>query len=306
MSREPLKTKTFAKQGAKLGSQIGGRMQIGNYDVKLVDAGRFRLDGGAMFGVVPKVLWEKKSPADEKNRIRMSTNLLLLQGEGKRILIDTGIGYKSDEKFANIFAIDYSEFDLDSSLKNLGVQHDEITDVILTHLHFDHSGGATRIDSNGQTVPTFPKAKYYVQQNHFEWAKNPSEKDRASFLKENFQPLEEAGQLIILEGARELFPGIELVLVDGHTRTQQLVLIKGEERSLLFAGDLVPTVHHLPVPWVMGYDNEPIKTIQEKKEILGRAVRENWLLFLEHDPDIRCVSVKKGEKGHEVDEMIEF
>jgi glyoxylase-like metal-dependent hydrolase (beta-lactamase superfamily II) len=281
-------------------------MQIGNYDVKLVDAGRFRLDGGAMFGVVPKVLWEKKSPADEKNRIRMSTNLLLLQSEGKRILIDTGIGYKSGEKFADIFAIDYSEFDLNSSLKNLGIQHDEITDVILTHLHFDHTGGATRIDNNGQTVPTFPNAKYYVQRNQLEWAKNPLEKDRASFLKENFQPLEEAGQLIILEEARELFPGIELILVDGHTRAQQLVLIRGEERNLLFAGDLVPTSHHLPVPWVMGYDNEPIKTIQEKKEILRSAVQENWLLFFEHDPDIRCGSVIEGEKGYDISEMAEL
>ena len=281
-------------------------MQIGNYEVKLVDAGRLRLDGGAMFGVVPKVLWERKSPADEKNRIRMATNLLLLEGDGKRILIDTGIGYKSDEKFAGIFAIDYSKFDLNSSLKNLGVQHDEITDVILTHLHFDHTGGATQIDDNGQVVPTFPKAKYYVQKSQLEWAKNPLEKDRASFLKENFQPLEEAGQLIVLEGTQELFPGIELILVDGHTRAQQLVLIRGEKRSLLFAGDLVPTSHHLPVPWVMGYDNEPIKTIQEKKEILERAEQQNWLLFFEHDPDTRCVSVKKGEKGYEIDEMVEF
>jgi glyoxylase-like metal-dependent hydrolase (beta-lactamase superfamily II) len=281
-------------------------MQIGNYDVNLVEAGRFRLDGGAMFGVVPKVLWEKKSPADENNRIRMSTNLLLLQGEGKRILIDTGIGYKSDEKFAKIFAIDYSEFDLNRSLKNLGVQQDEITDVILTHLHFDHTGGATKINNNGRTVPTFAKAKYYVQRNHLEWAKNPLEKDRASFLKENFQPLEEAGQLIVLEGARELFPGIELILVDGHTRAQQLVLIHGEERNLLFAGDLVPTVHHLPVPWVMGYDNEPIKTIQEKKEVLKRAVQQNWLLFFEHDPDTRCATVQKGAKNYELGEVIRF
>jgi glyoxylase-like metal-dependent hydrolase (beta-lactamase superfamily II) len=280
-------------------------MQIGNYDVKLVDAGRFRLDGGAMFGVVPKVLWERKSLPDEKNRIRMATNLLLLQGEGAHILIDTGIGYKSDEKFAKIFAIDYSEFDLNSSLKNLSVHPDQITDVILTHLHFDHTGGTTNIGDNGQIVPTFPRAKYYVQKDQLEWAKNPLEKDRASFLKENFQPLEEAGQLTVLEGARELFPGIELILVDGHTRAQQLVLIRGEEKSLLFAGDLVPTANHIPIPWVMGYDNEPIKTIQEKKEILEHAVQENWLLFFEHDPDIRCASVKKGEKGYEIKEIVE-
>lgn len=281
-------------------------MRIGRYGVRLVDAGRFRLDGGAMFGVVPKVLWEKKSPADEKNRIQMATNCLLLSGDNKNILIDTGIGYKSDEKFAKIFAIDYSEYDLNRSLQNLGITHDAITDVILTHLHFDHTGGATQINDNGQVLPTFPKAKYYVQKSQLEWAKNPLEKDRASFLKENFQPLEEADQLVVLEKAGELFPGIELILVDGHTRAQQLVLIHGDERTMLFAGDLVPTASHLPVPWVMGYDNEPIKTIQEKKEILGRAVHENWLLFFEHDPEIRCVRVKEGEKGYEVDEVIEF
>lgn len=281
-------------------------MKIGRYEVKLVDAGRFRLDGGAMFGVVPKVLWHQKCPADEKNRIRMATNCLLLSGDNKNILIDTGIGYKSDEKFAKIFAIDYSEYDLNRSLQNLGTEHDEITDVILTHLHFDHTGGATEVSDNGQVVPTFPKAKYYVQKGQLEWAKNPLEKDRASFLKENFQPLEEAGQLVILERAGELFPTIELILVDGHTRAQQLVLIHGEERSLLFAGDLVPTSNHIPIPWVMGYDNEPLKTIQEKKKILERAAGENWLLFFEHDPEIRCAVVKKGAKDYEIGEIIEF
>jgi len=281
-------------------------MHIGNYDVKLVDAGRFRLDGGAMFGVVPKVLWERKSPPDEKNRIRMATNCLLLSGANKNILIDTGIGYKSDEKFANIFAIDYSEFDLNRSLQNLGIQHNEITDVILTHLHFDHTGGATQFNDNGQIAATFPNAKYYVQKNQLEWAKNPLEKDRASFLKENFHPLEESGQLVVLEKTGELFPGIELIRVDGHTRAQQLVLIRGVERNLLFAGDLVPTSNHIPIPWVMGYDNEPLKTIQEKKEILGRVVRENWLLFFEHDPDIRCAAVRKGVKDYELHEVIEF
>jgi glyoxylase-like metal-dependent hydrolase (beta-lactamase superfamily II) len=281
-------------------------MRIGSYEIRLVDAGRFRLDGGAMFGVVPKVLWERKSPADENNRIQMATNCLLLSGDNKNILIDTGIGYKSDEKFAKIFAIDYSEFDINRSLQDLGITHDDITDVILTHLHFDHTGGATKINDRGQVVPTFPKAKYYVQKSQLDWAKNPLEKDRASFLRENFQPLEEADQLVVLEKTGELFPGIGLILVDGHTRAQQLVLIHGDERTMLFAGDLVPTASHLPIPWVMGYDNEPIKTIQEKKEILGRAIQENWLLFFEHDPDIRCVRVKEGERGYEVDEVIEF
>lgn len=281
-------------------------MKIGDYEIKRVDAGRFRLDGGAMFGVVPKVLWEKKSPSDEKNRIRMAVNCLLLVSDNKKILIDTGIGYKSDEKFAGIFAVDYSEFDLNGSLQSLDVKHKEITDVILTHLHFDHAGGGTRFEENGKVIPTFPNAKYYVQKNQLEWAKKPLVKDRASFLKENFMPLEESGQLVVLEEGGELFPGIELILVDGHTKSQQLVFICGQERNLLFAGDLIPTANHLPIPWVMAYDNEPIKTIQEKTEMLERIVTENWLLYFEHDPDVRCVKVNEGEKGYEVGEVIEF
>ena len=281
-------------------------MKIGDYEIKRVDAGRFRLDGGAMFGVVPKVLWEKKSPSDEKNRIRMAANCLLLISKNKKILIDTGIGYKSDEKFAGIFAVDYSEVDLDRSLQDLGVKYEDITDVILTHLHFDHAGGGTRFDGNGNVIPTFPKAKYYVQKDQLEWAKKPLVKDRASFLQENFMPLEESGQLVVLEKGQELFPGIELILVDGHTKAQQLVYIHSQGKNLLFAGDLIPTPHHLPIPWVMAYDNEPIKTIREKTEMMERIVTENWLLYFEHDPDVRCVKVKEGEKGYEVSEVIEF
>jgi len=281
-------------------------MKIGKYDVFHVDAGRFRLDGGAMFGVIPKVLWEKKSPTDDKNRIGMAANLLLLKGEGKNILIDTGIGYKSDEKFKIIYAIDYSEYDLNRSLENLNVSRDDITDVILTHLHFDHVGGSTRYDENGQAVPTFPKAKYYIQKKQLEWAKNPIEKDRASFLQENFVPLEKSGQLVVLEEDGELFPGIELIIVNGHTMAQQLVLIGGGEQALLFAADLIPRTSHIPIPWVMGYDNEPLKTIQEKKEILARAVAENWLLFFEHDPEIQCATIKKGAKDYELEEVVPF
>lgn len=279
-------------------------MRIGKYEAKHVDAGRFKLDGGAMFGVVPKVLWEKNSPADDQNRIRMAANLLLLQGEGRNILIDTGIGYKSGEKFRQIYAIDYSEHDLNRSLKNLKVSPEDITDVILTHLHFDHVGGSAHYDENRQAVPAFPNAKYYVQSKQLEWAKNPLEKDRASFLKENYFPLEEAGQLVILEEEGELFPGIELLIVDGHTLAQQLVLIKGSDERLLFAGDLIPRASHIPIPWVMAYDNEPIKTIAEKKRILERAVQEKWLVFFEHDPDVRCVTIRKGAKDYEIEEVI--
>lgn len=281
-------------------------MKIGMYDLFHVDAGRFRLDGGAMFGVIPKVLWERKSSADDKNRIGMAANLLLLKSEDKKILIDTSIGYKSDEKFNKIYAIDYSEYDFNRSLKNLNMSHEDITDVILTHLHFDHVGGSTRYDENGKAIPTFSNAKYYVQKNQLDWAKNPIEKDRASFLKDNFLPLEESGQLEILEEDGELFPGIELIIVNGHTAAQQLVLIKGDDKHLLFAADLIPRASHIPIPWVMGYDNEPLKTIQEKKDILARAVAENWLIFFEHDPEIRCSTIRKGDKDYELGEVVPF
>lgn len=281
-------------------------MKIGKYDVRHVDAGRFRLDGGAMFGVVPKVLWERKSPADDQNRIGMAANLLLLQGENRNILIDTGIGYKSGEKFQQIYAIDYSEHDLNRCMKNLGVSPEDITDVILTHLHFDHVGGSTRYDENGAAVPTFPNAKYYIQRGQWDWAKNPIEKDRASYLKENYFPLGEAGQLVILEQEGELFPGVELIIVDGHTVAQQLVLIRGGGENLLFAGDLIPRASHIPIPWVMAYDNEPLKTIAEKKRILERAAQEKWLVFFEHDPDVLCVTIRKGAKDYEIEEVIDF
>lgn len=279
-------------------------MKIGNYDIFHVDAGRFRLDGGAMFGVIPKVLWERKNPSDDKNRIGMAANLLLLKSADKNILIDTGIGYKSDEKFKKIYAIDYSEYDLNRSLEKLNVTPKDISDIVLTHLHFDHVGGSTRYNEDGKAVPTFPNAKYYVQKKQLDWAKNPIEKDRASFLKDNFLPLEESGQLVVLEEDGELFPGIELIIVNGHTIAQQLVLINGGDKKLLFAADLIPRASHIPIPWVMGYDNEPLKTIQEKKEILARAIAENWLIFFEHDPEIRCATIKSAEKGFEIGEIV--
>jgi glyoxylase-like metal-dependent hydrolase (beta-lactamase superfamily II) len=272
-------------------------MKIGRYQIHLIDAGRFRLDGGAMFGVVPKVLWEKKCKVDDKNRIAMSTNLLLLEGEGRLILIDTGIGDKFDKKFGDIFGVDHSEFSLQHSLKNHGFSPDDINDVILTHLHFDHAGGATKRNEAGKIVPTFPNAKYYIQKEQLDWAKEPSQKDRASFFPENFAPLEQNDQLIILNEEMEIFPGVELIRVDGHTPAQQIVLIKGDSQNLLFAGDLIPTSSHIPIPWVMSYDLYPMKTMAEKKIILEKASRENWLIFFEHDPEIRLGTIKKTEKN---------
>jgi glyoxylase-like metal-dependent hydrolase (beta-lactamase superfamily II) len=273
-------------------------MNIGNYTIRLVDAGRFRLDGGAMFGVVPKTLWEKQKSADEHNRILMSTNLLLIEGHQKKILVDTGIGDKFSEKLAGIYAVDHSEYNLQKSLGSLNLSTEDITDVILTHLHFDHTGGATFRDRSGAIKPTFPRAKYYVQNRQFARALQPSEKDRASFFRENYIPLQENNQLILLEEGGELFPGIEVLPVDGHTAGQQLVLIRGQKQTLLYAGDLIPTAAHIPIPWVMAYDLYPLTTIEEKNYYLKLAVDHNWLVFFEHDPEIHCAAIQLTERGY--------
>lgn len=273
-------------------------MRIGNYEAQLIDAGRFRLDGGAMFGVVPRVLWEKRKAADPQNRIQMGNNLLLLRGEGRVILVDTGIGDKIDQKFANIYAVDHSERHLPGSLEKLGLKLQDVTDVILTHLHFDHAGGATLRDSSGSIRPAFPNAAYYLQKRQWEQGMQPSEKDRASYFPENYLPLQEHGRLVIVEGEKELFPGVELIPIHGHTPGQQMVLVRGENQTLLYAGDLLPTSAHLPIPWVMAYDLYPMTTIEEKKRYLRRAADEEWLIVFEHDPEIRCATVQWNGKDY--------
>lgn len=258
--------------------------RIGPYALFPIEAGRFKLDGGAMFGIVPKPLWEKRIPADERNRITLAMRCLLLVGNGKVILIDTGIGDKHEAKFADIFGIDHEHSTLEGSLAQLGYAPEDVTDVILTHLHFDHCGGATRRDGD-RIIATFPNATYHVQHEHWEWAMQPNVRERASFLKENFEPLakDSTARLNLLAGGGEFAEGIELLVVNGHTRAMQVVKVCDEQSTLLFAADLVPTAAHVPLPWVMAYDIEPLRTIQEKERILGEAADKGWLLFFEHD-----------------------
>jgi glyoxylase-like metal-dependent hydrolase (beta-lactamase superfamily II) len=192
-------------------------MRIGQYALTALETGRFRLDGGAMFGVVPKVLWNKSNPADGRNRIELALRTLLIMDNSRRIMVDTGIGEGWDEKFADIYGIDHSKDSLAASLKKVGLTTDDITDVIMTHLHFDHAGGATFVDRNGSVKPTFSNAVYYVQKKHYEWAASPSEKDKASFIKDRYMPLFQQGRLSLLDGESELFPGIFIKLSDGHT-----------------------------------------------------------------------------------------
>ncbi len=272
-------------------------MRVGGYTLNALETGRFRLDGGAMFGVVPKVLWNRSDPADERNRIELALRTLLIRDDEHCIMVDTGIGEKWDEKFTDIYGIDHSKFSLRNSLSAIGVLPNDITDVILTHLHFDHVGGATFLDNDGSFKPAFPNATYYVQKKQYEWAVKPSEKDRASFVKETFVPLCEQGKLKLLDGEIELFPGIFIKLSEGHTVAQQNVLITDGGKNLYHPGDMIPTLSHVPLPFIMGYDNFPLTTLEEKTTVLNRATKEDWIIFFEHDSKCPATFIEKTEKG---------
>lgn len=280
-------------------------MQIGNYTLTSIETGRFSLDGGAMFGVVPWVFWSKSNPPDERQRITLAARCLLLRGEGKAILVDTGNGNKWNNKLKDIYRLDHSHSTLETSLESAGVTPEEITDVILTHLHFDHCGGSTKIE-NGKLAPTFPNAKHYVQEAHWNLAMNPTDRDKASFMKEDFMPLYERGMLQFVEGEQELFPGISVIVCDGHTNAQQLPLISDGSRKLLFCCDLIPTTSHIPFPYIMGYDVRPLVTLQEKKRVIPQAEKEGWVLFFEHDPQTTAATLQTTEKGFVIKETFHF
>jgi glyoxylase-like metal-dependent hydrolase (beta-lactamase superfamily II) len=271
-------------------------MKIGKYELFAIDTGTFALDGGAMFGVVPKTLWEKTNPPDEKNRIPMAARALLLIGDGRKILIDVGNGAKMNEKLSAIYKIDSSKNNLVSSLNNHGILHEDITDVILTHLHFDHCGGSTQ-KVGGEILPTFPSAKYYVQREHWEWAQKPTDRDKASFFPDDYIPLFERGMLNFTEGEGEIVPGISCRICNGHTTALQAPLISDGDSSLLYVADLMPTYSHVQLPWIMGYDLRPLVTLEEKRRILNEAVDGNWILFFEHDASVQSCRVQRSEKG---------
>lgn len=271
-------------------------MRIGPYELHAIETGRFALDGGAMFGVVPRPLWEKTNPPDGKNRITLAARALLLRGNGRTVLIDTGNGAKFNEKLTSIYRIDMSGFDLVSSLARHGVAPADVTDVILTHLHFDHAGGSTTL-SGGEVVPTFPRARYCVQREHWLAAQRPTERDTASFFPEDFMPLHQRGVLDFTEGEGEILPGVTVTLVHGHTAALQCPLISDGRTTLLYCADLVPTVSHVPLPWIMAYDLRPLVTLEEKRRLLGRAAEAGWILFFEHDPNLAAARLARTDKG---------
>ena len=265
-----------------------------------VEAGNFKLDGGAMFGVVPKTLWERTNPSDDKNRIEMASRCLLVE-EGKRlILIDTGMGNKQGDSFFRHYGL-WGDYSLVSSLALAGFHPDDITDVFFTHLHFDHCGGAVNKDNTGKLIPAFKNAYYWVHKSHWEWATFPNAREKASFLPDNILPLEQSGQLKFIEDPGPFiketpFP-FSIQLIDGHTEKQMLPLIEYQGEKILYAADLVPTVGHIPIPYIMGYDTRPLLTLKEKEQILRNSFEKEVLLFLQHDPHHQLISLQNTEKG---------
>ncbi len=279
------------------------KLKIGPYQICPVPTGIFGLDGGAMFGTVPRVLWERSNPPDEKNRIQMEARGLLLKSPGMNILIDCGngqdfiakFGEKLGTKFIEMYNIEKDGPSLLNSLRHHELGPEDINAVILTHLHFDHAGGGTT-EKNGQLVPQFPNAKYYLQRKNLETAQNPNLREKSSYFSANFQPLLDSKQLILLDGEQKnLIPGISVFISNGHTQGQQIVKISDDKTTLLYCGDVVPTSSHVRLPWLMGYDLHPLMLMEEKQKYLGMAADQSWYLFFEHDP--YCDSALIEKKG---------
>ena len=270
--------------------------RIGPWELHTIETGRFGLDGGAMFGVVPRALWERRIRPDSKNRIPLAARCLLLEGDGRLVLIDCGLGSKGGEKFAAIYALDYDHSELHRSLRQAGFCAADVTDVVFTHLHFDHCGGGAEMGPHGP-VPAFKHARHHVQRAHWEWARRPNAREAASFMKENIEPLAQSGQLHLADGPGMLFPGVEVLVFHGHTEAQQLVKISDEERTLVFAADLFPTAAHMKTVWSTAYDVRPLATLEEKARFLEDAVEGGWDLFFEHDPETAVGTPVRSPKG---------
>jgi len=266
-----------------------------------IETGHFKLDGGAMFGVVPKSLWSRTNPADSNNMIDIAATSLLIEDGDKLILIDTGLGNKQSDKFFSYY-FRWGDHSLDKSLKSAGFHRDDITDVFMTHLHFDHCGGSIQWNKDKTGFePAFKNAKFWTNKEHWEWATKPNDREKASFLKENLIPMQDSGQLNFLERTekRHFYKNLkfEVLFVDGHTDKQMIPIISHNDKKLVFAADLLPTAGHVPLAFVMGYDTRPLLTLEEKKTFLEEAATENYYLFLEHDAHNEIIDLKHTEKG---------
>lgn len=262
-----------------------------------VNAGHFKLDGGAMFGVVPKSMWNKLNPADENNMCNWAMRCWLIEDGNRLILVDNGMGDKQDAKFFGFYYLNGDDT-LQRSLANHGFSFDDVTDVVLTHLHFDHCGGSIKFnDDKSKLIPTFKNATYHVNEKHWNWAVNPNAREKASFLKENILPIKESCQLNYITTESKLIEGLSFVEVNGHTEAMMLPKLNYNGNTLLYMADLIPSAAHLPLPYIMSYDVRPLETLKEKTTLLNEAAKNNWLLFFEHDKSVECISLEQTEKG---------
>ncbi|NQS97276.1 MAG: MBL fold metallo-hydrolase [candidate division Zixibacteria bacterium] len=271
-------------------------MNLGKFQINIINDGLFRLDGGAMYGVVPKNLWSKVEEVDDQNRILMACNPLLIRTGKEIVLVDTGTGEKFPDKFNEVYAIDMPR-GLLPGLRKLGVEPEDVTQVINTHLHFDHCGGNTRFNQDGEAVPTFPNAEYVINELEWEDAMNPNPRSEASYLPENLLPLKDAGQVRLTEGDAEIIPGIGVRVTGGHTRGHQIVVISSEGRTAVYLADLIPLTAQIRPNWVMSYDLYPVDTVDYKQRFVEEALANQYLLIFEHSPQIKAGYLYKDENG---------
>lgn len=272
--------------------------QLGHLSVHEVRDGTIALDGGAMFGVVPRPLWERQLVPDARNRVTLALRCMLVTDGKRKILVDDGAGTRWDGRHRDLYGIAHAP-GMDAELARAGLSRADITDVVLTHLHFDHAGGTVR-DEGGQARLSFPNATYHLQRRHWKWAHQATEKDRNSFRHEDFALLENSGQLHLLEGGTELYPGVTLFVSEGHTVGLQLVRLEANDQTIVFCGDLIPTTAHFKTAWIAAYDLYPLTVVEEKKQLLAQAIEEGWHLFLEHDPAIALCTVTDDGHGQVV------
>ena len=282
--------------------------RLGRLQLHAIHAGGQKLDGGAMFGVVPKPLWSRRIQPDDRNRIPLAMRVLLIEHDRGLVLVDTGAGNKEDAKFHDIYGVENAGSSgrtlLEDALRQLGHSPEAVTLVIDTHLHFDHAGGNTWVDEGGVVHATFPRARYVVQRGEYDWATHPNERTAASYFARNWDPIVAAGLFDFVEGEREHWPGIRLIPTPGHTPYHQGVLLESDGERLFYAADLMPTSAHVPLPWIMAYDVEPLVTLESKRTILRRAVDEEWLVMFEHDPAVGFGRIRSDGKGYGVDSIV--
>lgn len=281
-------------------------LKIGNLELFTVETGRFMLDGGAMFGVVPKTLWNRKIECDEKNRIPMATRCLLIRSSAtnRLYLVDNGCGDKFDDKMSSIYSLNFRHSELERSLELLGVKPSEITDIIFTHLHFDHCGGTITYDKDGNLSHRFKNAQYHVNKRHWHNATNPNDREKASFLRDNIKPISKSKRLNLVDDEHTFEEGLTTLPADGHTIGQQLPHIYDSNRTLVYGADLIPTHAHVSLPWVMGYDMFPVQTLQEKKSFLEKAASKQWNIFLEHDAHHEIITIKEDDGKFSVNQSL--